>query len=301
MSWTTSHRRAIPLNIPAKQYQGKNLRKFPNILLISKSGKVFQKMQPSLTSSRWRVNSPEGVWGFVPACSQPGPGPGPEPHRLSAVQPQGPFPSLQSPSGSHRGRDAHPPSPLLRGAQRVSAKPRSSPPGPDTARHLRGRFSTGGGGQRPPAQLRPQHRLVPGGRGAAAVPPPGATARPRRDRCWPTGGGKTKTKPKNARGRPAIVERCVSRTGRSRCPGMRLCALAAAVGWAVSAVCVHGAGAKAAWKGLLQHAASSPKNVVAYRQLRRGPSRAGERAALAVNSEQGPPRDNGDVAGGISG
>ncbi|KAK4814188.1 hypothetical protein QYF61_011911 [Mycteria americana] len=83
---------------------------------------------------------------------------------------------------------------------------------------------------------------------------------------------------------------------------MRLCAPGAAVGWAVSAVCVHGGSAKAAWEQLLQHATASPENpfAPAHQQFPLGPSRAGRRAALPVEiSEQGPWRDSGDVADGI--
>lgn len=149
-----------------------------------------------------------------------------------------------------------------------------------------GGFSTGGGGQRP-AQHRPQHR-----------PARRASARPQLHRCAPRGPKKiiSKKNPQSpACSGLAVVELCVPRTGRSRCRGTRLCALGAAGGRAVSAVCVHGASGKTAWKQLLQHAAAAPESPFAlgHQLLSLGASRAGRRAALTVEiSEQGPLRDS---------
>lgn len=123
--------------------------------------------------------------------------------------------------------------------------------------------------------------------GATDSAPPSAAVRPQLHRCWPRGAKNSppKINKSPASSELAIMEICVSRTGRSRCPGIRLCAPGAAGVWAVSAVCVRGG---KAWKQLLQHAAAF---------LSLGPSRAGRRAALAVGiSQQGPSRDSSDVA-----
>lgn len=162
-----------------------------------------------------------------------------------------------------------------------------------------GGFSTGGGGQRPAPRAEPR-----------SAPPPGPGGR---SAAWPRLGLpltlaaqkshlQKKEKKKKAKNKSpassglAIAELCVSRTSRSRCPGMRLCAPGTAVGWAhttaASSLCGYGGSAKAA---------ASPENPlgVARQELPLRPSRAGRRAALTPLSGQGPPRARSDEADGM--